>query len=194
MERPRIYNSQNNFENKKWEESLSSMFRLTTYPQQSRQWSTGEGLSTKIPEMEDRTQKKPTQNVQLIFDRGAKAIQQSKDESEVKLAQSCLTLCDPMDYTVHGILHARVLERGVFPFSRESSQPRDQTQVSCFAGGLQGSPRLLNKWCRSNWISLGKNMNRNPNLKVNSKQITYLNVNVKLKNFQKNMKVKDFRT
>jgi len=51
------------------------MFRLTTYPQQSRQWSTNEGLSTKIPGMEERTQKKPTQNVPLIFDRGAKAIQ-----------------------------------------------------------------------------------------------------------------------
>ena len=26
-----------------------------------------------------------------------------------KVAQSCLTLCDPMDYTVHGILQARIL-------------------------------------------------------------------------------------
>ena len=30
--------------------------------------------------------------------------------SEVKVAQSCLTLCNPMDYTVHGILQARILE------------------------------------------------------------------------------------
>ena len=29
---------------------------------------------------------------------------------EVKVAQSCLTVCDPMDYTVHGILQARILE------------------------------------------------------------------------------------
>ena len=29
---------------------------------------------------------------------------------EVKVAQSCPTLCDPMDYTVHGILLARILE------------------------------------------------------------------------------------
>ena len=43
----------------------------------------------------------------------------------MKVAQSCLTLCDPMDYTVHGILQARILEWGVvFPFSRGSSQPR----------------------------------------------------------------------
>ena len=31
---------------------------------------------------------------------------------KVKVAQSCPTLCDPMDYTVHGILQARILERG----------------------------------------------------------------------------------
>jgi len=49
---------------------------------------------------------------------------------EVKVDQSCLTLCDPMDYTVHGILPGRILEWVVFPFSRGSSQPRDQTQVS----------------------------------------------------------------
>ena len=29
---------------------------------------------------------------------------------KVKVAQSCMTLCDPMDYTVHGILQARILE------------------------------------------------------------------------------------
>ena len=43
-------------------------------------------------------------------------------------------LCDSMDYTAHGILQARILEWVAFPFSRESSQPRDQTQVSCIAG------------------------------------------------------------
>ena len=47
-----------------------------------------------------------------------------------------LTLCDPMDYTVHGILQARILEWVAFPFSRGSSQPRDQTQVSHIAGGF----------------------------------------------------------
>jgi len=39
-----------------------------------------------------------------------------------------------MDYTVLGILQARKLEWVAFPSSRESSQPRDQTQVSCIAG------------------------------------------------------------
>ena len=39
-----------------------------------------------------------------------------------------------LDYTVHGILQARILEWVAFPFSRGSSQPRDQTQVSLIAG------------------------------------------------------------
>ena len=54
--------------------------------------------------------------------------------SEVKVAQSCPTLCDLMDCIVHGILQARILEWVTFPFSRESSQPRDQTQVFCIEG------------------------------------------------------------
>ena len=37
-----------------------------------------------------------------------------------EIAQSYPTLCDPMDYTVHGILQARILEWVAFPFSRES--------------------------------------------------------------------------
>ena len=42
-------------------------------------------------------------------------------------------LCDPMDYTVHGILQVRIKEWVVVPFSRGLSQPRDPTQVSCIA-------------------------------------------------------------
>ena len=40
---------------------------------------------------------------------------------KVKVAQLCLTLCDPMDYIVHGILPARILELVAYPFSGESS-------------------------------------------------------------------------
>ena len=52
------------------------------------------------------------------------------------VAQLYLTLCDPMDCSppassVHGILQARILEWVAMPSSRESSQPRDCTQVSC---------------------------------------------------------------
>ena len=52
----------------------------------------------------------------------------------VKVAQSYPTLCNPMDYTVYGLLNARILEWVAFPFSRGSSQPRDQTQVFHIAG------------------------------------------------------------
>ena len=52
----------------------------------------------------------------------------------VQVIQSCLTLCNRMDYTVHGILQARILESVTIPFSRGSSQPRNQTQVSRIAG------------------------------------------------------------
>ena len=47
---------------------------------------------------------------------------------EVKFTHSCLTPCDPMGYTEHGILQARILEWVAVLFSRGSSQPRDQTQ------------------------------------------------------------------
>ena len=49
--------------------------------------------------------------------------------NKAKTVQTHLTLCDPMDYIVHGILQARILERVAFPFSRGSSQPRDRTRV-----------------------------------------------------------------
>ena len=57
-----------------------------------------------------------------------------KVKMNVKVAQSCPTLCNPMDYTVYGILQARILEWLAFPFSKGSSQPRDRTQVSHVGG------------------------------------------------------------
>ena len=45
----------------------------------------------------------------------------------MKVAQSCLTLCDPIGYTAHGILQASILELVAFPFTRGSSQPREWT-------------------------------------------------------------------
>ena len=55
---------------------------------------------------------------------------------KVLVAQSCPTLCNPMDYgppgsSVHGILQGRILEWVAMPFSRGFSQPRDWTWVSC---------------------------------------------------------------
>ena len=83
-----------------------------------------------------------------------------KSESE-SCSWSCLTLCDPMDCTVNGILQARILEWVTFPFSR-SSQPRDWIQVSPHCRWIlyqlshKGSPRIL-EWvaypvsCESSW-------------------------------------------
>ena len=55
------------------------------------------------------------------------------------VAQSCLTLCDPMDcspsgFSVHGILQARILEWVAIPFSRGSSWLRDRTWISRTVG------------------------------------------------------------
>ena len=55
--------------------------------------------------------------------------------------QSSPTLCNPRDCSppgssVHGIFQARILEWVTISYSRGSAQPRDQTQVSCVAGGF----------------------------------------------------------
>ena len=62
-----------------------------------------------------------------------------RGEGEGEVAQSCLTLCDPVDcsppgFSVHGILQARILKWVTISFSRGSSQPRDRTQVSRIGG------------------------------------------------------------
>ena len=66
------------------------------------------------------------------------------------VAQSCPTLCNPMDCSppgsiVHGDSPGKNTGVGSLPFSRGSSQPRNQTRVSCIAGrffiSYQGSPK-----------------------------------------------------
>ena len=57
-------------------------------------------------------------------------------DGDGEVAQSCPTLCDPMDCSllgssVHGIFQAIVLEWIAISFPRVSSQPRASTQVSC---------------------------------------------------------------
>ena len=59
--------------------------------------------------------------------------------SESEVAQSCPTVCNPMDCSlprssVHGIFQPRVLEWVAISFSKGSSQPRDQTLVSHIVG------------------------------------------------------------
>ena len=68
-----------------------------------------------------------------------------KVKVKVNIARLCQTLCDPMDYIVHGILQARILEWVTFPFSRGYSQPRNRTaspvlQVDSLPTELSGKP------------------------------------------------------
>ena len=64
----------------------------------------------------------------------------------MKVPQSCPTLCNPMDYTAHGILQARILEGVAFPFSRGSSQPRDQPRSPALqANSLLAEPQGKSK-------------------------------------------------
>ena len=63
------------------------------------------------------------------------------EKVKVKVAQSCPTLCDPMDYnlpgsSVHGNLQTRILEWVDYPFSSVSSWPRNWTRVSCIVSGF----------------------------------------------------------
>ena len=70
---------------------------------------------------------------------------------KVKVASSCLTLCNPMDYTVHGIPQARILEWVAFPFSRESFHPGIESMSPSFqADSLlaepQGKQASIKQW------------------------------------------------
>ena len=76
------------------------------------------------------------------------------NQKSQSVSQSCPTLCDPKDCSrpgssVQGILQASILEWVAIPFSRGSSWPRDQTQVSCTVYCLpsehQGSPENKTK-------------------------------------------------
>ena len=74
-------------------------------------------------------------------------------ESESECCSVVSNSCDPMDYTVHGILQARMLEWVAFPFSRGSSQPRDGNPGLPHCRGIlyqlshKGSPR------RTEWVA-----------------------------------------
>ena len=64
------------------------------------------------------------------------------------VAQACLTLWDPTDCSlpgssVSGILQARILELVAISYSRGSSQPKDQTHISC-----------IGRWVLYHWSSL----------------------------------------
>ena len=52
----------------------------------------------------------------------------------MKVAQSCPSLYNPMDYIVHGNLQAIILEWVAFPIFKRTSQPRDPNHVPHIAG------------------------------------------------------------
>ena len=67
------------------------------------------------------------------------------------VAQSCPTLCNPMDCSlpgssIHGIHQARILEWVVISFSRRSSPPRDRTRVFCIANRFFASEPPRKPW------------------------------------------------
>ena len=81
---------------------------------------------------------------------------------DVKVTQSCLTLCDAMNYIVHGILQARILEWVAISYSRDSSQPRNRAHifyVSCTGSRILYQCAKLEssvQYCLdSNWIGIG---------------------------------------
>ena len=70
----------------------------------------------------------------------------------MKVTQPCPTLCDPMGYTSHGILQAKILEWVALPFKR-SSESRDWTQVSWIAGGISAQQFRLTKFTSRNLLN-----------------------------------------
>ena len=82
----------------------------------------------------------------LVF-KGFNSILSTYGWYSANVAQSCLTLWDPMDYclpgsSVHGILQARILGWVAISFFRGSSSPRNRTWVSCIAG------RFFTNWAK----------------------------------------------
>ena len=64
----------------------------------------------------------------------------------LKSLSHCLTLCDPMDYTAHGILQARILDWIAIPFSRDLPNPEIEPrspslQVNSLPVEPQGKPK-----------------------------------------------------
>ena len=79
----------------------------------------------------------------------------------MKVTQLCPTLCNLMDYTLLGILQARILEWVAIPFSRGSSQPRDQPRSPALQGDSlaaepPGKPKITIRLSFINLLQLSK--------------------------------------
>ena len=97
-------------------------------------------------------------NALFVYERMTSILKQIKWK-KVKVTQSCPTLLDPMDYTVLGILQARILEWVAFPFSRGSFQSRNRIQVFRIAG------RFLTSWATREALKDLKEINWKQKLK-----------------------------
>ena len=97
-----------------------------------------------------------------------------------KVAQLCPTLCNPMDYIVHGFLQVRILEWVAFPFSSRSSQPRNWTGVSCIAGGFFSNRAIREA---KSLIPLPKRSSERGENNLIKTQVVYSGDSAKLKSF-----------
>ena len=104
-------------------------------------WAMSEAIC-KLPEKQcARMRVRPEQSL----NQSNISMSQDSVKSKSKVAQSCLTLCNPVDCSlqgssVHGIFQARVLEWVATSFSRGSSWPSARTQVSSIADALPSEP------------------------------------------------------
>ena len=111
------------------------------------------------PPFSMKKKKKNLENREPFLIQYSKHLKQSFEKftlwTSAKSLQSCLTLCDSMDYSppgfsVHEILQARILEWVAMPLSRGSSGPRDRTSVSWIGGRFfttepLGKPNIVMK-------------------------------------------------
>ena len=115
------------------------MFCLTQFESRDREKvvDNGENCRRRAEKLSDRNGEEPKK--EQLCAAGLATGHVVAPTVKVSVAQLRLTLCDPIDCTVRGIPQARILKWVAFPFSRGSSQPRDQTQASHIAGGLFSS-------------------------------------------------------
>ena len=113
-------------------------------PGESHGWRSLVGYSPRVAKSQTRLSDFTSLTILLVMPNAADVAPDSlglgcSGPLQNEVAQSCPTLCDPMDCSpsrssLHGILQARVLEWVAISFSRGSSQPRDRTRVSRIPG------------------------------------------------------------
>ena len=112
---------------------------------------------------------------------------EKKKKKENEVTQSCLILCDPvecslLDFSIHGIFQARVLDSVAISFSRGSSQPRYRTQVSHIADdALPSEPQEMQTYIFEVHI---KQENSSENLHLNLQQQFHIWISTRMSSLQ----------